>query len=380
MKVLIVDKTGVMDSAHERCTQLAAIEEMQLSLVTPTQWLESGRVVRWEPRKDARYKVCPLRARFQGNYARGFYQKGLSEVFHQSQPDVIQLLEEPWSFFTAQALWAQKKAPEHTRLLFYTWENIYRERTYPARVSFVYRWIERSCHRRFHGGVCATETARDVLLRKGFSKPTAVIPYGIDASFAATTATPKRQARTALHLPDDFLVGYVGRLLPMKGIEVLIQAFADLEQGRLLIVGTGEQERDLKDMVLKLDLEDRVLFMGSVAHEDAPLIMRALDVLVLPSRTTPHWKEQLGRVLLEAMATETVVIGSSSGAIPEVIGDAGLVFQEDDAKALTEAIEHLQSEPALMDELRAKGVERVRNRFTWERFSQDISNFWKSLE
>ncbi|HNT34396.1 MAG TPA: glycosyltransferase, partial [bacterium] len=282
-------------------------------------------------------------------------------------------------FFAAQAALAQRKAPQHTRFLFYTWENIYRERTYASRISFVYRSIEKRCYEAFHGAICATESAHQVLRRKGFTKPAAVIPYGIDSSFAATASIPKAEARAMLHLPDDFLVGYVGRLLSMKGIDVLMSAFSRFNQGLLLIVGTGEEERNLRSLIASLGIGDRVRLVGSVPHEQVPLYMRALDVLVLPSRTTPLWQEQLGRVLLEAMATETVVVGSSSGAIPEVIGDAGLVFQEDNVEQLSEMLTRLQEQSSLMDEMRVRGVRRVLDRFTWKRFAQDMAAFWESL-
>jgi len=206
-----------------------------------------------------------------------------------------------------------------------------------------------------------------------------VIPYGIDSSFAATASIPKAEARAMLHLPDDFLVGYVGRLLSMKGIDVLMSAFSRFNQGLLLIVGTGEEERNLRSLIASLGIGDRVRLVGSVPHEQVPLYMRALDVLVLPSRTTPLWQEQLGRVLLEAMATETVVVGSSSGAIPEVIGDAGLVFQEDNVEQLSEMLTRLQEQSSLMDEMRVRGVRRVLDRFTWKRFAQDMAAFWESL-
>jgi glycosyltransferase involved in cell wall biosynthesis len=107
--------------------------------------------------------------------------------------------------------------------------------------------------------------------------------------------------------------------------------------------------------------------------------MNALDVLVLPSRTTPRWKEQFGRVIIEALACATPVIGSDSGAIPEVIGEAGLVFPEGNALALANAINTLHDSPAERRRLGALGRRRVRDHFTWRRVAEQMRDIYLTL-
>ncbi len=92
--------------------------------------------------------------------------------------------------------------------------------------------------------------------------------------------------------------------------------------------------------------------------------MRELDVLVLPSRTQPNWKEQFGRVLIEAMSCGVPVIGSTCGEIPQVIGEAGLVFPEGDVAALRAALSRLIDQPELRAELARRGRARVLAEFT----------------
>ena len=98
---------------------------------------------------------------------------------------------------------------------------------------------------------------------------------------------------------------------------------------------------------------------------------RSLDVLVLPSRSRSNWKEQFGRVLIEAMASQVPVIGSNSGEIPNVIGDAGLVFPENDAPALSALIEGLIWDPARRAELGKRGRKRVLDRFTQDQIANE---------
>ena len=101
--------------------------------------------------------------------------------------------------------------------------------------------------------------------------------------------------------------------------------------------------------------------------------MQSLDILVLPSLTTRTWKEQFGRVLVEGMAAGCVIIGSDSGAIPEVIGDAGIIVPEGNPEALADAIVRVRDDRHLRNSLRETGYTRAR-RFSLDRFVEEICN------
>ena len=165
--------------------------------------------------------------------------------------------------------------------------------------------------------------------------------------------------------PSDFHIGYVGRLVPEKGIDLLIRAAAQLDGNwALSIIGTGPEKASLMCLVDTLGCERRVRFHGSLQHHALRKALASLDVLVSPSRTRPNWKEQFGRVLIEAMACRVAVIGSSSGEIPVVIGDAGLVFREDDVNDLKRCLESLQRDIGLRDKLAELGYRRVQANYT----------------
>ncbi len=91
------------------------------------------------------------------------------------------------------------------------------------------------------------------------------------------------------------------------------------------MIGGGPEQAELERRVAEFDLRDQVNFTGQIPNLQMPVFFRNLDVLIVPSLTRPNWKEQFGRVLIEAMACGTVPIGSDSGAIPGVIGDAGIM-------------------------------------------------------
>jgi glycosyltransferase involved in cell wall biosynthesis len=111
-----------------------------------------------------------------------------------------------------------------------------------------------------------------------------------------------------------------------------------------------------------------------------PDYYRGLDLLVLPSRTRPNWKEQFGRVLIEAMATGVPVVGSDSGEIPHVIGDAGIIFPEDDVVTLRETIEKIMGDEELRRRLAQAGRERVLERYTQAQIALETYQVYQEIK
>ena len=192
-------------------------------------------------------------------------------------------------------------------------------------------------------------------------------------------------------LPDTFSrpadeagtlrIAFVGRLVEEKGVGDLIEAVAGLHSDwSLAVVGDGPTRRKLEDQTRRLGVANRVSFRGSVPHPEVASLWPSIDVLVLPSRTTPHWAEQFGHVLVEAMAHGVTVLGSSSGAIPEVIGDAGVVVPEGDEVALREALEQLVTNRNTLREFAARGNKRVRQLYTDDAIAERTIAFWKILK
>jgi glycosyltransferase involved in cell wall biosynthesis len=158
-----------------------------------------------------------------------------------------------------------------------------------------------------------------------------------------------------------------------------LEAVAGLPAVRLLLVGRGQLETRLRKRAAAPDLQGRVEFAGWVPSEAMPGLYRRMDVLVLPSRTTPNWKEQFGRVLIDAMASGVAVVGSDSGEIPHVIADAGLVFPEGDVAALRERLARLLADPALRQELGRRGRARVLEHYTQARVAQAYLEVYRSI-
>ena len=151
------------------------------------------------------------------------------------------------------------------------------------------------------------------------------------------------------------------------------------EAVNLEIVGAGPDLARLTRQVDALALAHRVTFTPWLASAAMPAFYRRIDALVLPSRSTPRWVEQFGRVLTEAMACGAVVVGSDSGEIPHVIGDAGVVFPEGDVTALSAALRRLADDVDERRTLAAAGRQRVVDRFTMQAVADATVAAWRAV-
>jgi glycosyltransferase involved in cell wall biosynthesis len=300
----------------------------------------------------------------QRPYPYSLYRGGLSRVLQQVKPDLVYCLGEPSELGVAQVVRQTRKLLPQARVVLYSFENLPRQwQGFPRCLRG--RALERTLPLVDAVAAC-TQTCADYWADLGFPpERTRVVYNGADpAHFGCRESA---EVRRELAPEGAFLVGYVGRLVHEKAVDVLLRAVASLpETFHLALVGQGALEDELRNLALSLGLGNRVHWPGKVSKERMPEYLSAFDALVLPSRGIPVWKEQYGMVLVEAMLCETPVVGSSSGAIPEVIGEAGLVFPEDDAGALAAALRTLEQDPQLRADLAAKGLLRAREQFTWQ--------------
>ncbi len=174
------------------------------------------------------------------------------------------------------------------------------------------------------------------------------------------------------------MVGYVGRLEQSKGVSTLIHALAESGvECTLLVVGEGPARAEWTSLAQNLGVNVR--WLGKVSNRDIPRYLNCLDVLVLPSETTKHWAEQFGKVIVEAMACEVSVIGSDSGEIPTVIGDAGLVFSERNSTELANRIQLVADNKQLRALLGRKGRQRVLSAYSWDAVAKQTLAFYSEL-
>jgi glycosyltransferase involved in cell wall biosynthesis len=156
------------------------------------------------------------------------------------------------------------------------------------------------------------------------------------------------------------IVAYVGRLTRAKGIDLMMRAMEAVGGATwsLLVLGAGPMEGELRDWAAARGWSDR-LQVRLVPHRDVPAYLGAADVLLAPSQTGPRWREQFGRMVIEAFACGVPVLGSDSGEIPYVIDDAGKVLPENDAASWANAIVEVLGSAELRAEMARHGLERA---------------------
>ncbi len=232
----------------------------------------------------------------------------------------------------------------------------------------VSRPLARRLYRTADGVVCyGPHVARFVERESGRTEGVLCSRQAVDDAHFRRPVLCARVAslRAELGLATGHVVTFVGRFEPDKGLDVLLRASAAMEhEHRLLFVGKGSFEGELRGLAAELGIEQHVHFAGYVDQDDLPEYLQASDVLVLPSVTTPRFLEPWGLVLNEAMAAGTAVVatdavGAAAGGLV-VDGETGLVVAERDHEALARALDRLIGDDDYRRSLAWSGSEHVK--------------------
>lgn len=368
MRVLLISHSLVTHSNHRLPEELARYPDVQLEVLAPEWWPEESRVVRQEKPSDPVYRVRQARTISTREPAPNLfvYCDEVARALRTFRPDVIDVQEEPFSLAMGQILVVRQALASRAALIFYSFQNLLKR--YPPPFNLFEQWAFRVA-----AGACvATSEIGGVLRRKGYRGRLVVNPPGVDPQVFRPLPEAGAALRASLGIaPGQPLLGFLGRLTPEKGVHDLVAALAMLPGDvHLLLVGGGDRG-PIETHARALGVAGRIRFTGAVNRLEAPRYLSALDALAVPSRTTPGWKEQFGRVIAEAALCGVPVIGSDSGAIPEVIGDAGVIVPEANVRALAAAARLVLGQPELAARLGTKARQRALDRYTWERVAAD---------
>lgn len=299
------------------------------------------------------------------------YHDRLREILQQKW-DLVHCWQEPYVVSGGQvARWTQPKTP----LVYFTCQN--NPKSYPP----PFNWIETYSMQRAAAWIYAGQTVANTLKqRRHYDLPTRHIPHGVDVELFAPDLAARQKVRQQLEWDtgDVPVIGFLGRFVPEKGLELMMRSLDQISQPwRALFVGTGGMEADLRSWGARYG--DRVRVCTTVRHDQVPHYLNAMDLLCAPSQTTKSWREQFGRMLIEAFATGIPVIGSDSGEIPYVIGDAGIVVKEKDQTAWVQAISMLLNDPDQRNVFSKKGLDRAHSTYSWSVVARQHLEFFDSI-
>ena len=309
-----------------------------------------------EPIADEACTLVRVAAHFTSRVHVMLYGRALAALLEEDW-DLVHAWEEPYIAAGAQiARWTPPRVP----LVYATFQNI--AKRYPPPFS----WFERYALSRAAAIVAFGHTGRDLIERRGFQdRPVRVIPPGVDVAAFRPDEGLRAETRAALGWRDETpVVGFLGRFVPEKGLAVLMSALDRVTAPwRALLVGSGPLDREVRRWAGRHG--DRVRVAAGVLHDQVPAYLNAMDVLCAPSQTTAAWREQFGRMLIEAFACGVPVVASDSGEIPYVVDEAGEIVAERDVDGWARAIAGLIADDARRRDLGERGRRRAASVFAW---------------
>jgi glycosyltransferase involved in cell wall biosynthesis len=363
LKLLSISHSCVVGEYQTRMEEVANYSDVDLTLLVPKYWFQFNKKVNLEKNGDFRYRILSVQPIIWG-WKKNSLQNathtylGIRKILKSLEPDIIELWEEPFSVVTAHTIFWTKRIVPKAKIIFFSAQNVFKRHPLPF-------WaFEKYTYEKAHFAFLMNKEVIGVVRRKGYEKEFAVLPLGVDTDMFRKKEVSSLKKRLGI---ENFVVGFVGKLTKQKGIVGLIEAVSRIsEKVQLLIIGKGDMRGEVENLVASLGLGESTVIIDAVRHGEVPDYLNCMDLLVLPSITLPHLKEQFGRVIIEGMACQVPVIGSDSGEIPVTIGKAGLIFKEGDVRDLKEKIEALIKNPNLRDMLAKNGRKRVLDKFSWK--------------
>lgn len=347
MKLLVIYHSGLAEDIKNIFREYVR-QGIDLTVIVPQI---HGPLVWGEHHQKEAFTYIPLKLKAGYNIVKLFF------AIKKAKPDAIHVFDEYHNFALFQTVLCRnilygRKVPVFC-LAFQNIESFYKSPplVFKSLVQFLKRALLKiaypaiiSFHNRYLDGVVAAGNSEVIrhIRNVGGQMPIEKIFWGVN--FKAFYAKDKAAARNALGIPRDMkLVGYVGKIIKAKGVDTALKAVASLPGYHLALLGFGEYKEEraqMESLVDSLKIRDRVHFYDGVPSKNLVDYYNAFDVLVVPSITTPQWKEQYGRVLVEGMAAHVPIVASSSGSIPEVLEGypKHLIFKEGDHKELAEKI------------------------------------------
>jgi len=388
MRVLVASHTYIVDLNCEKFRTLAQEPDVEVTVVIPQRWKPGGvqnRIIEKKAWQDGRFRVVPISNFSQNNQGMLTFGLDLVKLLREFRPHVIQVEQGSKGLAYAEMITLNRLLGLHAKMLFFTWWNL------PYKLKFPISLLEKYNLSGTDGIISGNQDGADILRDRGYTGPIRVMPQlGVDETLFRPQPQPELAAQLGIGA-EDFVIGFVGRFVEEKGLLTLMQALGQLKDHphawKCLLLGRGPLKDDLQQQAVELGISDRLRWVESVPHDDVPRYINLMSTLILPSETTYKfktmtavgWKEQFGHVLIEAMACQIPVIGSDSGEIPHVIGDAGLVFPEGNADELSDRLRTLMDSPDTRTDLSKRGYDLAMEKYTNRALAHQALNFYREL-
>lgn len=374
LRVLTIGHSYTVGVNRGIVREVAEDPGFDVTVAAPNAFLGDLRPVSLDPEPEgSQLKIVGLDvSRTRWIHTMKYDDRALRRLVTDGDFDVVHAWEEPYIYAGFQIARAVKET--NSRFCFRTDQNIVKWFPPP------FGYFERKTLSRAQGWIAGASLVYKAMLKRQYPSDLGqVINLGIDTQAFQPQGEAERAAVLDELKLEPPVIGYVGRLTESKGMHVLMHAIerVNASDWSLLLLGSGDYEDRIREWAQRRGWNDRVR-IHLANHDEVPRYLAAMDMLVAPSQTRRNWREQFGRMLVEAFACGVPVIGSDSGEIPFVIDDAGLVVGEADIDGWAEAIEKLLTDRELRDELARRGLQRV-DRYSVKSIAGRYRDFYRNL-
>ncbi len=387
MKILVASHTYIVDLNCEKLRALSRLQpDIEVTVVVPKKWRPGGvqnKIIETEYRDEGNFRIVPVSNFSQNHQGLLTFGSDLINLLGKFRPNIIHVEQGSRGLAYAQMITLNAFLGLKAKNVFFTWWNL------PYNLKFPVSVLENYNLDNSHGIISGNQDGAEILRDRGYEGPIKVMPQlGVDETLFTPKSQPELASKVGLE-PDDFVIGFVGRFVPEKGIMTLLDALVKIKDKswKFLLLGRGELKEEILQKAEEKGIKDRIILIESVPHDQVADYINLMSTLILPSETTYKfktltsvgWKEQFGHVIIEAMACKVPVIGSDSGEIPHVIGDAGLIFPEGNAEELANRLEQLIDNPDLTENLAQMGYAKAMAQYTNIALAKQQLEFYQEL-
>ncbi|MEL7242258.1 MAG: hormogonium polysaccharide biosynthesis glycosyltransferase HpsO [Cyanobacteria bacterium J06573_2] len=387
MKILVASHTYIVDLNCEKLRALSRLQpDIEVTVVVPKKWRPGGvqnKIIETEYRDEGNFRIVPISNFSENHQGLLTFGSDLFELLSEFRPNIIHVEQGSRGLAYAEMITLNALLRLKAKNVFFTWWNL------PYQLKFPISILENYNLDNSHGIISGNQDGAEILRDRGYEGPIKVMPQlGVDETLFAPKQQPELARKVGIE-PGEFVVGFVGRFVPEKGIMTLLDALVKIKDKawKFLLLGRGELKEEILQKAEEKGIKDRIILVESVPHDEVADYINLMSTLILPSETTYKfktltsvgWKEQFGHVIIEAMACKVPVIGSDSGEIPHVIGDAGLIFPEGNAEELANRLEQLIDNPDLTENIAQMGYAKAMAQYTNIALAKQQLEFYQEL-
>ncbi|MGD1913689.1 MAG: hormogonium polysaccharide biosynthesis glycosyltransferase HpsO [Rivularia sp. (in: cyanobacteria)] len=387
MKILVASHTYIVDLNCEKLRALSRLQpDIEVTVVVPKRWRPGGvqnKIIETQYRDEGNFRIVPVSNFSQNHQGLLTFGADLVPLLQKFRPNIIHVEQGSRGLAYAEMITLNGLLGLKAKNVFFTWWNL------PYNLKFPISVLENYNLDNSHGIISGNQDGAEILRDRGYEGPIKVMPQlGVDESLFTPKAQPELASKVGIE-PGEFVIGFVGRFVPEKGIMTLLDALVKIKEKTwiFLLLGRGELKEEILQKATEKGIKERILLVESVPHNQVADYINLMSTLILPSETTYKfktltsvgWKEQFGHVIIEAMACKVPVIGSDSGEIPHVIGDAGLIFPEGNVEELANCLQQLIDNPDLTENIAQMGYTKAMAQYTNTALAKQQLEFYQEL-